>query len=92
MLKKRIVIAAITLGLCLPALSSATPLMWAPHSDLLGGISRLWDFLAGAHHGTPAPAARDHRKNGPGIDPTGSPTSPDPGSQSTTTDPTVTGQ
>ena len=90
MLKKRIVVAAISLGLCLPALSSATPLSWA-RPDLLASINRLWSFLPGAHHGTAAPAARDHRKNGPGMDPTGG-TPPPPGSQSTTpTDPT-TGQ
>jgi hypothetical protein len=93
MLKKRIVIAAMILGLCLPGFCSATPLTWAPQSSLLASITRLWDLLPGVHHGTAAPSARDHRKNGAGADPTGSPVSPAPGSQSTvTTDPTVTGQ
>ncbi|MFL6235757.1 MAG: hypothetical protein ACJ76N_21685 [Thermoanaerobaculia bacterium] len=92
MLKKRIVVAAISLGLCLPSLSSATPLSWAPQPDLLASITRLWNLLPGMHHGTAAPSGHDHRKNGPGMDPTGAPTPPPPGSQSTTTDPTVTGQ
>jgi hypothetical protein len=92
MLKKRIVIATMTLGLCLPGLSSAAPLSWVPRPDLLAGLSRLWDLLPGAHHGTVAASARDHRKNGAGMDPTGAPAPPPPGSQSTTTDPTVTGQ
>ena len=92
MLKKRIVVAAMTLGLCLPGLASATPLSWAPRLDLLAGMTRLWDLLPGMHHGTAAPAAHDHRKNGPGIDPTGSPTPPPTGSQTTAADPTVTGQ
>jgi len=91
MLKKRIVVTAIAIGLCLPGLSSATPLSWAPRPDLLASLSRLWDLLPGAHHGTTAPAARDHRKNGPGMDPTGSPTPPPPGDNATA-DPTTTGQ
>jgi hypothetical protein len=93
MLKKRIVISAMTLGLCLPALSSAAPLSWVPQPDLLAGFSRLWDLLPGAHHGTAAAPARDHRKNGPGMDPTGAPTPPPPGGTQAVTpaDPTVTG-
>ena len=91
MLKKRIVVATITLGFCLPGLSSAAPLSWAPQGSFLASLSRLWDLFPGVHHGTAAPSARDHRKNGPGMDPTGSPTPPPPSSQ-TTTDPTATGQ
>lgn len=92
MLKKRIVVAAIALGLCLPGLCSAAPLSWVPGTDLLASLSRLWDLLPGAHHGTPtpAPAARDHRKAGAGMDPEGlTATSPAPGGQ--TTDPTASG-
>jgi hypothetical protein len=94
MLKKRIVVAAITLGLglCLPGLSSAASLSRAPRPDLLASIARMWNLLPGAHHGAAAPAARDHRKNGIGMDPTGAPAPPPPGSQATTTDPTSTGQ
>jgi len=92
MLKKRIVVAAITLGLSLPGLSSAASPSWAPRPDLLASITRLWDLLPGAHHGAAAPSARDHRKNGVGADPTGAPVPPPPGSQVTTTDPTSTGQ
>lgn len=93
MLKKRIVVTAIVLSLCLPGLSSAAPLSWAPRPDLLKSLSRLWDLLPGAHHGTAAPAARDHRKNGCGMDPTGTClTPPTSGTTSTTTDPTTTGQ
>ncbi|HEY2295866.1 MAG TPA: hypothetical protein VGM86_34625 [Thermoanaerobaculia bacterium] len=91
MLKKRIVVAAIALGLCLPGLSSAASLSWAPRPDLLASLSRLWDLLPGTRHGAVAPAARDHRKNGPGMDPTGGPTPP-PGDNTTTTDPKTTGQ
>lgn len=91
MLKKRIVVTAIAFSLCLPGLSSAAPLSWVPRPDLLTSLSRLWDLLPGAHHGTPAPAARDHRKNGAGMDPTGAPTPP-PGDNTTATDPTTTGQ
>ena len=94
MLKKRIVCAAIVLGLSLPSLVSATPLSWEPGPDLLASITRLWDLLHGAqHHGAAAPAARDHRKNGPGMDPTGSPTPPPSGAQTTApSNPMVTGQ
>lgn len=94
MLKKRIVVATITLSLCLPGLSSATPLSWGPRPDLLAGITRLWDLLSGTHQGAAAPFARDHRKNGPGMDPTGTPTPPPPGGSDSTapSDPTVTGQ
>jgi hypothetical protein len=94
MLKKRIVIATITLSLCLPGLSSATPLSWTPRPDLLAGLTRLWDLLAGAHHGAPAPSAHIHRKNGAGLDPNGSPTPPPPGTTNSTapSDPTATGQ
>ncbi len=94
MLKKRIVVAAISLGLCLPALSSATPLSWTPQPDLLASITRLWNLLPGLHHGTPAPFARDHRKSGCGMDPEGKPLC-SPGSDSSQTppsDPTATGQ
>ena len=91
MLKKKTIVAAMTLGLCLPCLASAAPLSWAPRPDVLASITRLWDLLPGMHHETAAPAARDHRKVGPGIDPNGSPTPP-PGSQAAATDPTVTGQ
>jgi hypothetical protein len=91
MLKKRIVVSAMVLGLCLPALSSAAPLSWMPQPGLLASLSRLWDLLPGAHHATTAPPARDPRKNGAGIDPTGTP-APPPSSQTTTTDPTSTGQ
>jgi hypothetical protein len=92
MLKKRIVVAAITLGLCLPGLSSATPLSWTPQPDLLASITRLWNLLPGLHHGTAAPAPRDHRKNGPGMDPTGAPTPPPPGTQAVAPSDPATGQ
>ncbi|HEY4594644.1 MAG TPA: hypothetical protein VIJ61_19655, partial [Thermoanaerobaculia bacterium] len=88
MLKRRIVGTAIVLGLCLPGLSSAAPLSWV-RTDLLASLSRLWDLLPGAHHGMAAPAARDHRKNGAGMDPTGGPTPPPPGDNTTATDPTT---
>ena len=92
MLKKRIVVAAITLGLCLPGLSSARPLSWAPQPDLLASITRLWNLLPGLHHGTAAPAARDHRKNGAGLDPTGAPVPPPTGTQAVTPSDPTTGQ
>jgi hypothetical protein len=93
MLKKRIVVAAISLGLCLPALSSATPLSWA-RPDLLASINRLWSLLPGAHHGPAAPVARAHRKNGPGMDPTGGTPAPPPsgGAQAVTPPDPTTGQ
>jgi hypothetical protein len=92
MLKKRIVVATMTLGLCLPGLSSAAPLSWVPRPDLLAGLSRLWDLLPGAHHGTAAPSARDHRKNGPGMDPEGLTTTTPTPVEDTATAPTTTGQ
>lgn len=92
MLKKRIVVFAMTSALCLPCLASATPRSWTPSSDLLASFNRLLDFLPGMHHGVVAHPARDHRKNGPGMDPTGGTPPPPAGSQSTTTDPTSTGQ
>jgi hypothetical protein len=88
MLKKRIVVTAIALALCLPGLSSAAPLSWVPRTDLLASLSRLWDLLPGAHHGTIGSSARDHRKNGAGIDPNGGTAPPPSNSQSTVTDPT----
>jgi len=89
MLKKRIVVTAIALGLCLPGLSSATPLSWVPELDVVAKVGRLLGFFPG-HPGTPARPARDHRKNGCGMDPTGD-TCPPAGSQATTPDPTSTG-
>ena len=91
MLKKRIVISAMTLALCLPCLASAAPLSWTPSSGILTSLTRLLDLLPGLHHGA-VPSARDLRKNGPGMDPTGGTTPPPPTNQSTTTDPTTTGQ
>ena len=92
MLKKRTIVFAMTLALCLPCLASAAPLSWTPPSHLLASFNRLLDLLPGMHHGAALPSARDHRKNGPGMDPTGGTTLPAPGSQSTTTDPASTGQ
>ena len=92
MLKKRIVVFATALALCLPCLASAAPLSWTPSSGILTSLTRLLDLLPGMHHGAAAPSVRDHRKNGPGMDPTGGTTPPPAGSQSTTTDPTSTGQ
>jgi hypothetical protein len=91
MLKKRIVVTTIALGLCLPGLSSAAPLSWVPRPDLLASLSRLWDLLPGTHHGTAAPSAHDHRKNGAGMDPTGGPTPPPPGENVMTADPSTSG-
>jgi hypothetical protein len=94
MFKKRIVIAAITLGLSIPSLGSATPLGWISQLKIPAGIARLWDLLPGMRPGTAAPSARDHRKAGAGHDPNGTPLPPDGGtSQSTTpSDPPPTGQ
>jgi hypothetical protein len=92
MLKKKIVIATITLALSLPTLSSAAPLSWT-QPDLLTSLTRVWDFLHGAHHGT---AASTHLrpKNGAGMDPTGTPTPPGVGTNGATapSDPPTTGQ
>jgi hypothetical protein len=90
MLKKRIVVTAIALALCLPGLCSASPLSWGSSSSLLASLTRLWDLLPGTHHGAAAHPARDHRKSGAGLDPEGvTATSPAPGGQ--TSDPTATG-
>ena len=90
MLKKRIVVAAIVLALCLPGLCSASPLSWGPSSGLLASLTRLWDLLPGTHHGAATHPARDHRKSGPGLDPEGlTITNPAPGGP--TSDPTATG-
>lgn len=89
MLKKRILITTITLALSLPSLSSASPLSWTPQWDVLARIHQLWSLFPGAHPATTA-SGRDQRKNGPGMDPTGTPPPPPPSSQTTPTDPTMT--
>lgn len=93
MLKKRIVVATIALGLSLPGLSSASPLSWGPQLDVLARLTRLWNPFGGTSPAVSPRSSHSLRKQGPGIDPTGSPTSPAPGSQTVTPpDPTVTGQ
>jgi hypothetical protein len=93
MLKKRIVVATIALGLSLPALSSASPLSWTPRLGLLDGLTRLWSSLGDARPAAGRHSIQHLRKQGPSIDPTGSPTPPPPGSQSTTpSDPAGSGQ
>jgi hypothetical protein len=59
--------------------------------DLLASLTRVWDFLHGAHHGT-AGSTHVRPKNGAGMDPTGTPPPPAPSSQTTTVDPTASGQ
>jgi hypothetical protein len=93
MLKKRIAVAALTLGLSLPALSSAAPLSWVPRLDVLAKVTRLWSLLPGRSSEPVAASARNHRKNGAGADPTGAPLPPGPGTQSIAPpDPPVTGR
>ena len=89
MLKKRIVVFATTLALCLPCLASAVPLSWTPSPGILTTLTRLWDLLPGAHPRTAARPAHDLRKNGAGMDPTGGTPPPPPTSQSTTPDSTT---
>jgi hypothetical protein len=70
MLKKRIVVTAITLCLSIPGLSQATPLSRMPGTDVLAKLTRLLDRLPGAHHARPA---RSLAKQGCGMDPNGVP-------------------
>jgi hypothetical protein len=72
MLKKKIVVATIMLGISLPSLSNAVPLSWAPGPDVIAKLSRLWDLLPGKHAPSTRPA-RQARKNGCGMDPNGAP-------------------
>jgi hypothetical protein len=85
MLKKRIAVAAMTLSLSLPALSSASPLSRMPEPDLLAKLSWLWNLLPGTHPGAAPPPVDEHRKNGPGLDPNGAPTNPAPSPSGATT-------
>lgn len=78
MLRKRIVVAAIALSLSLPSLSSASPLSWMPGPHVLTALAGLWNLFPGIQPGTAPRPARDQRKNGPGMDPNGTPTNPGP--------------
>jgi hypothetical protein len=81
MLKKRIVVSAITLALSIPCLAQAAPLSWTPGPDVLAQLSRWWDLLPGWQPAPAARSARDARKNGCGMDPNGVPLcGPGPGS------------
>ncbi len=73
MLKKRIVVSAITLALSVPCLAQAAPPSWAPGPSVLAQISRWWDLLPGWQHAPAARSARDTQKNGCGWDPNGVP-------------------
>jgi hypothetical protein len=77
MLKGRIAIVTIAFALSLPSLSSASPLSWVPGPRVLAKLAGLWNLLPG-HPGTAPLPASDHRKNGAGMDPNGTPTSPSP--------------
>jgi hypothetical protein len=80
MLKKRIVVSAISLALSVPCLAQAAPLSWTPGPSVLAQLSRWWDLLPGWQHAPAARSARDARKNGAGMDPNGLPLgNPDPG-------------
>jgi hypothetical protein len=70
MLKKKIVVIAITLCLSIPSISQAVSLSWIPGPDALVKLAQLWNRLPGAH---PAPSARSHQKQGCGMDPNGVP-------------------
>ncbi|HTG35867.1 MAG TPA: hypothetical protein VLB76_23320 [Thermoanaerobaculia bacterium] len=70
MLKKKIVVTAITLCLSIPSLSQALPLSWIPGPGALVKLAQLWDRLPGVH---PARTARSHQKQGCGMDPNGVP-------------------
>lgn len=79
MLKKRVAVAVITLGLSLPGLSSASPLSWVSGPHVLAKLAALWDLLPGTHLGRIPRPAHDQRKNGCGMDPNGTPCNPGPG-------------
>ena len=68
MLKKKIVVTAITLCLSIPSISQAVPLSWIPGPGALVKLAQLWDRLPGVH---PAHSARSHQKQGCGMDPNG---------------------
>jgi len=70
MLKKKIVVTAITLCLSIPSISQAVPLSWIPGPGTLIKLAQLWDRLPGAQH-----RARPARslKQGCGMDPNGVP-------------------
>ena len=90
MLKKRIFVPAIVLGLAFlldPGPSQAMPLSWVPGPDVMARLAQGWDLLTGLRHTPPArPAHRQGlQKNGAGIDPQGDPL---PGAGSGATAPT----
>lgn len=75
MLKNRIAVTAIVLGLSVPGLSQASPLSWMPGLNVVEKLTRVWDLLQRAH---PAQPARNLRKSGCGMDPNGAPCGPTP--------------
>ena len=90
MLKKKIVVTAITLCLSIPSISQAVPLSWIPGPGALVRLARIWDRLQDAH--TARPAARSHQKQGCGMDPNGSQLcSPGPTQATAPVDPVETG-
>jgi hypothetical protein len=70
MLKKRIFVATIALGLSISS-AQAAPLSWTPGPALLAELGRFLDFLPAVHHRPFARSARDASKNGCGMDPNG---------------------
>ncbi len=69
MLKNKIVVFAMAACLSVPAISQASPLSWIPGPGALTKLARLWDRLPGVH--PTRPAARNHQKQGCGMDPNG---------------------
>ena len=94
MLKKRIVVPAIVLGLSFlfnPGSLQAMPLSWVIGPDAVAKLAQGWDLLTGLRH-TPAARPAGRRgfspKSGCGIDPQGQPLcGPGTGSSDTTTAP-----
>jgi hypothetical protein len=74
MLKNRIAVTAIALGLSVPGLSQASPASWVPGLDAMAQLTRVWDLLHGTRQ-APRPA-RILRKSGCGMDPNGAPCGP----------------
>jgi hypothetical protein len=69
MLKKRIFVATIALGLSIST-AQAAPLSWTPNLSVLTGLAHWWDRLP-AGHAVATRSARGAQKNGCGWDPNG---------------------
>jgi hypothetical protein len=88
MLKKKIVVTAITVCLSIPSISQASPLSWIPGPGALVKLVQLWDRLPGVHTARPA---RSHQKQGCGMDPNGAPLCVSGSTQTTPVNPLETG-